>query len=122
MVAALCFAPYALAPVSRNQNRKAHATDCHRQLEEFLFDRGPFVVGSVSHRGSDLRVASRTYPASRQSEYSEILILSATSVLQSEFCVFARVGRLQLLCVGTADHDRWRFDKRGRYHFLELRR
>jgi hypothetical protein len=38
---------------------------------------------------------------------------------KSEFCVFARMGRFQLLCVGTADFDRWRFDKRGRYHFLE---
>src|SRR6266404_9672731 len=96
MFRAVCFS---LVPC--NQNRKAHATDCRLQLEELLFHRETCRLGSVSRRGSDIRVTGRAYAATRQSKNCEVLIRSATSLLQSELRVFAGVDRLQFVGVGT---------------------
>src|SRR5258705_8577741 len=87
--------------------------------KSFLFHSETFRFGSVSRRGSDIRVTGRAYAATRQSKNCEVLIRSATSLLQSELRVFAGVDRLQFVGVGTADFDRWRFDKRSRHHLLE---
>src|SRR5258708_13474061 len=96
--AALWFAPYTLALVPCNENR-AHATACNLQLEEILFHRRAPRIGSLSRRGSDLRVTGRAYAASRQSDHCEVPTLRATTLLQPQLSVGAQVHLFQLLLV-----------------------